>query len=63
MPIQQALAEKLHDPKVFALINLDIQRRFTSGHALGALRELLPVCAHGQHGLVAAWAVSEADGR
>lgn len=29
-----ALAEKLHDPKVFALINLDIQRRFTSGHAL-----------------------------
>ena len=30
----QALAEKLHDPKVFALINLNIQRRFTSGHAL-----------------------------
>ncbi|PZX14501.1 replication initiator protein [Palleronia aestuarii] len=29
-----ALAEKLHDPKVFALINLDIQKRFTSGHAL-----------------------------
>lgn len=29
-----ALAEKLHDPAVFALINLDIQRRFTSGHAL-----------------------------
>jgi len=29
-----ALAEKLHDPKVFALINLDIQRRFISGHAL-----------------------------
>lgn len=29
-----ALAEKLQDPKVFALINLDIQRRFTSGHAL-----------------------------
>lgn len=29
-----ALAEKLHDPKVFALINLNIQRRFTSGHAL-----------------------------
>lgn len=28
------LAEKLHDPKIFALINLDIQRRFTSGHAL-----------------------------
>jgi len=28
------LAEKLHDPKVFALINLNIQRRFTSGHAL-----------------------------
>ena len=26
-----ALAEKLHDPKVFALINLNIQRRFTSG--------------------------------
>jgi hypothetical protein len=29
-----ALAEKLADPKVFALINLDIQRRFASGHAL-----------------------------
>ncbi|MFC3168854.1 MULTISPECIES: replication initiation protein [Paracoccus] len=29
-----ALAEKLNDPKVFALINLNIQRRFTSGHAL-----------------------------
>ena len=29
-----ALAEKLHDPKVFALINLNIQRRFASGHAL-----------------------------
>lgn len=29
-----ALAEKLADPKVFALINLNIQRRFTSGHAL-----------------------------
>lgn len=29
-----ALAEKLHDPRVFALINLNIQRRFTSGHAL-----------------------------
>ena len=29
-----ALAEKLHDPKVFALINLNIQRRFNSGHAL-----------------------------
>ena len=29
-----ALAEKLHDPRVFALINLDIQKRFTSGHAL-----------------------------
>lgn len=29
-----ALAEKLHDPKIFALINLNIQRRFTSGHAL-----------------------------
>jgi len=29
-----ALALKLHDPKVFALINLNIQRRFTSGHAL-----------------------------
>lgn len=28
------LAEKLHDPKVFALINLDIQRRFVSGHGL-----------------------------
>ena len=29
-----ALADKMHDPKVFALINLNIQRRFTSGHAL-----------------------------
>ncbi|MBO9479586.1 replication initiation protein [Shimia sp. R11_0] len=29
-----ALAEKLHDPKVFALINLNIQKKFTSGHAL-----------------------------
>lgn len=29
-----ALAEKLHDPKVFALINLNIQKRFNSGHAL-----------------------------
>ncbi|MBM2578009.1 replication initiation protein [Jannaschia sp. Os4] len=29
-----ALAAKLHDPKVFALINMNIQRRFTSGHAL-----------------------------
>lgn len=29
-----ALAAKLADPKVFALINLNIQRRFTSGHAL-----------------------------
>ena len=29
-----ALAEKLHDPKVFALINVNIQRRFTSGHGL-----------------------------
>lgn len=29
-----ALAEKLHDPQIFALINLDIQKRFTSGHAL-----------------------------
>lgn len=30
----QALAEKLHDPKVFALINLNIQRQFSGGHAL-----------------------------
>ncbi|MEP5761543.1 MAG: replication initiation protein, partial [Litoreibacter sp.] len=29
-----ALAEKLNDPKVFALINLNIQRKFNSGHAL-----------------------------
>ena len=29
-----ALAEKLHDPAVFALINMNIQRRFSSGHAL-----------------------------
>jgi hypothetical protein len=32
-----ALAEKLHDPKVFALINLNIQRRFTSRACAGAL--------------------------
>ena len=30
----QALAEKLHDPDVFAMINLDIMRKFSSGHAL-----------------------------
>lgn len=29
-----ALAEKLHDPKIFALINLNIQKRFGSGRAL-----------------------------
>ena len=29
-----ALAEKLHDPKVFALINLSIQRQFTGGYVL-----------------------------
>ncbi len=29
-----ALANKMHDPKVFALINLNIQRKFTGGHAL-----------------------------
>ncbi len=29
-----ALAEKLHDPKVFALINVRIMRNFTSGHGL-----------------------------
>jgi len=29
-----ALAEKLNDPKVLSLINLNIQRRFTGGHAL-----------------------------
>jgi len=29
-----SLAEKLHDPKIFALINLSIQRNFSSGHAL-----------------------------
>ena len=29
-----ALSERLNDPKVFALINLNIQRRFSSGHAL-----------------------------
>ncbi len=29
-----ALAAKLHDPKIFALIDLNIQRRFSSGHAL-----------------------------
>ena len=29
-----ALAEKLHDPKVYALINLNIQKRFSSGHGL-----------------------------
>jgi hypothetical protein len=29
-----ALAEKLHDPKIFAMINLSVQRNFNSGHAL-----------------------------
>lgn len=29
-----ALAEKLHDPKVFALINVRIMRNFASGHGL-----------------------------
>lgn len=29
-----ALAEKLHDPKIFSLINLSVQRNFSSGHAL-----------------------------
>jgi len=29
-----ALAEKLHDPKIYALINVDIQRNFSSGHGL-----------------------------
>ena len=29
-----ALANKLHDPKIFAMINLNIQRGFTSGRAL-----------------------------
>lgn len=29
-----ALAEKLHDPKIFSLINLSIQCEFSSGHAL-----------------------------
>lgn len=29
-----ALAEKLHDPAIFALIDLNIQRKFGSGHAL-----------------------------
>ncbi|WP_166418685.1 replication initiation protein [Cochlodiniinecator piscidefendens] len=28
------LAQKLHDPKVFALINVTIQRNFSSGHGL-----------------------------
>lgn len=28
------LAEKLHDPAVFAIINMKVQRNFTSGHAL-----------------------------
>lgn len=28
------LAEKLYDPKVYALINLNIQKRFSSGHGL-----------------------------
>lgn len=29
-----ALAHKLHDPKIFALINVHIQRNFSSGHGL-----------------------------
>lgn len=29
-----ALAQKLHDPKIYALINIDIQRNFSSGHGL-----------------------------
>ncbi|NIZ12327.1 replication initiation protein [Phaeobacter sp. HF9A] len=29
-----ALAQKLHDPKIYALINVNIQRNFTSGHGL-----------------------------
>lgn len=29
-----ALAQKLHDPKIYALINVHIQRNFTSGHGL-----------------------------
>ncbi|WP_413219895.1 replication initiation protein [Tritonibacter mobilis] len=29
-----ALAQKLHDPKIYALINVKIQRNFTSGHGL-----------------------------
>lgn len=29
-----ALAERLHDPKIYAMINLSIQRQFSSGHAL-----------------------------
>jgi hypothetical protein len=28
------LAQKLHDPKIFALINVNIQRNFSSGHGL-----------------------------
>ncbi len=40
-----ALAEKLNDPKVFALINLNIQRRFTSGHALRSTRIATASCA------------------
>jgi len=29
-----ALAQKLHDPKIYALINVHIQRNFSSGHGL-----------------------------
>ena len=29
-----ALAQKLHDPKIYALINVNIQRNFSSGHGL-----------------------------
>ena len=29
-----ALAQKLHDPKIYALINVKIQRNFSSGHGL-----------------------------
>lgn len=46
----QALAEKLHDPKVFALINLNIQRQFTGGHALALYENCFRFVAVGSTG-------------
>ena len=57
-----ALAEKLHDPKVFALINLNIQRRFTSGHALALYENCYRFVRTGIDGLVADRHFPAADG-